>query len=147
MQIRELDLVLHNDGLEIPRLASTLEYFAEMENIPPKTLFRLNLALDELLTNMISYGYPEPRLGRIDVRVRYDGNRVEVRLADDALAFDPFSAPEPDISSGVEDRPIGGLGVHFVRTLMDEVSYCREGLQNVVTIALNLPAAQAVIGR
>jgi serine/threonine-protein kinase RsbW len=148
MQIRELDLLLHNDGLEIPRLASTLEYFAEMGNIPSKALFRLNLALDELLTNVISYGYPEPRLGEIGVRVRYDGNRIEVRLADDALAFDPFSVPEPDTTSNTEDRPIGGLGVHFVRTLMDEVSYCREGRQNVVTIALNVPAAtQAANGR
>jgi anti-sigma regulatory factor (Ser/Thr protein kinase) len=105
MQTRELDLLLHNDGLEIPRLASTLEYFVEMGNIRSKALFRLNLALDELLTNMISYGYPKPRLGRIDVRVRCDGNRVEVRLADDTLAFDPFSASAADISSGVEDRP------------------------------------------
>jgi serine/threonine-protein kinase RsbW len=110
MKIRELDLLLHNDGLEIPRLASTLEYFVETGNIPSKALFHLDLTLDELLTNMTSYGYPEPRLGRIDARVRYDGNRVEVCLADDALAFDPFSASAPDISSGVEDRPMSRWG-------------------------------------
>jgi serine/threonine-protein kinase RsbW len=106
MQTRELDLLLHNDGLEIPRLASTLEYSIEMGNIPSKALFRLNPALDELLTNVTSYGCPEPRLGRIDVRVRYGGNHVEVSLADDALIFDPLSASAPDISSGVEDRPM-----------------------------------------
>jgi serine/threonine-protein kinase RsbW len=148
MQIRELELLLRNDGLEIPRLASTLEYFAEIGNIPSKALFRLNLALDELLTNVISYGYPEARVGEIGVRVRFDGNRIEVRLADDALAFDPFSVPEPDLTSGIDERPVGGLGVHFVRTLMDEVSYCREGQQNIVTIALNVPAAvQAINAR
>jgi serine/threonine-protein kinase RsbW len=147
MLIRELDLLLHNDGLEIPRLASTLEYFAEVGNIPSKALFRLNLALDELLTNVISYGYPEQRVGEIRIRVRFDGSRIEVRLADDALAFDPFSVPDPDVSSGLDERPIGGLGVHFVRTLMDEVSYSREGRENIVIIALNVPAAQAANGR
>jgi serine/threonine-protein kinase RsbW len=147
MLIRELDLLLNNDGLEIPRLASTLEYFAEVGNIPSKALFRLNLALDELLTNVISYGYPEQRVGEIRIRVRFDGNRIEVRLADDALAFDPFSVPDPDISSSLDERPIGGLGVHFVRTLMDEVSYSREGRENIVVIALNVPATQAANGR
>jgi serine/threonine-protein kinase RsbW len=147
MLIRELDLSLDDDGLEIPRLASTLEYFAEVGNIPAKALFRLNLALDELLTNVISYGYPDERAGEIRVRVRFDGSRIEVRLADDALAFDPFSVPEPDLSSSLDDRPIGGLGVHFVRTLMDEVSYRREGRENIVTIALNVPIVQPGNGR
>jgi len=139
MMVREIDLQLRNDGLEIRQLASTLEYIGSLSNIPSKALFRLNLALDELLTNTISYGYPDAREARIDVRLRHTGDKLEVRLADDGVPFDPLTLPDPDTTADIDQRAIGGLGVHLVRTLMDEVTYERESHHNVVTLTLLMP--------
>lgn len=144
MIVRQIDLQLRNDSGEIRQLASALEYLAGLSNIPSKALFRLNLALDELLTNTISYGYPEPREGRISVQLRHSGDRIEIRLADDAIPFDPFSLPPPDLDADIDDRPIGGLGVHLVRTLMDEARYQRDRDENVVTLTLLVPQAAGV---
>ena len=55
-------------------------------------------------------------------------------VSDDGIAFDPLEVPPPDLESSLEDRPVGGLGVHFMLTLMDEVTYRREGDRNVLTM-------------
>jgi len=139
MMVREIDLRLRNDGMEIRQLASTLEYIGGLSNIPSKALFRLNLAIDELLTNTISYGYPDAREAEINVRLRHTGDRLEVRLADDGIPFDPLTLPDPDTTSDLDQRAVGGLGVHLVRTLMDGVTYERDHHQNIVTLTLLMP--------
>ena len=96
--------------------------------------FALNLSLDELLTNTISYGYDDGDSHRIDVAVRMEGSAIVVEISDDAKPFDPADAPQPDTGAMLEDRPIGGLGVHFVRKMMDGFRYSRSGGRNVVTL-------------
>jgi serine/threonine-protein kinase RsbW len=139
MRARGVEFVLRNDNVDVRRLADVIEYMAELFAIPEPQVYRLNLALDELITNIIAYGYPGERAGRIDVEMRRRGDWIDVQLADDAIAFDPFSIAAPDLDTDLEERPIGGLGIHFVRTLIDEVSYRREGDQNVVTLTLLVP--------
>ena len=70
-------------------------------------------------------------------------DRVVVRLIDQAVAFDPFEMSVADTTSALEDRPIGGLGIHFVRTLIDEVSYSRDDDSNVITLTLLFPPQPA----
>lgn len=108
--------------------------FAETHTLPEGARRSLNVALDELLANELSHG----RVGRdacsIVVEVELDQERLIVTLTDDGPPFDPFSQNAPDTTLSVEDRPIGGLGLHLVRELMDEFSYERRDGHNVVVL-------------
>lgn len=143
MLARGIHVVLRSDTHEIRKLADAIEYLAESMQLPPAMVFKLNLALDELITNTIAYGYAEQKDGEIDIEMRRHDDRVVVRLIDQAEAFDPFAAGVADTTSSLEDRKIGGLGIHFVRTLIDEVSYMRDEDRNVITLTLLFPPQPA----
>lgn len=122
-----LTLTLKNSLDEIPKLADAIEVFAEENDVPMATCLHVTLALDELVTNVISYGYDGGAKGDRDIVVELvvkDGE-LTVALEDDGRAFDPTSMPPPDIDADLEDRAIGGLGIHFVRNFMDSVDYNR----------------------
>lgn len=126
-----LDIVLRNDLSEIERLASLLEDFCERQEVPPAASYHLNLVLDELVTNIISYGYgEEPGKREIRIRLWREPAVVRVEIEDDGRAFNPLEVPVPDLDAPLETRPIGGLGVHFLRTLMDGLCYRRENERN-----------------
>ena len=92
------------------------------------------MSVDELLTNTVSYGYDDSDRHRIDMTVRMEGSVLVVELTDDAKPYDSTAAPHPDIDAPIEERSIGGLGVHFVRELMDGFSYRRSDGRNIVTL-------------
>ena len=132
-----LPLTLKNDLSELARIADAIEAHGESRGWPMKWVMNLNISLDELITNTVSYGYPDSddeREIRVTLTEQDDGSLVTV-LEDDGLAFDPFSAaPAPDLEAEVEERPIGGLGVFFVKTLMDEFAYERVDDRNRITL-------------
>ena len=116
---------------ELPGVADAVERLGEEQNWAPDISYAVVLGLEEVATNVVRYSGADEI--EIDVESSDDEIRVEVR--DGGKAFDPFvEAPEPDVEAALEDRTIGGLGVHFVKTLMDEASYSREGGQNRVTM-------------
>lgn len=130
-----LDLRLANDLSEIPRLAETVEGFFDEHGLPPRLAFNFNLALDELLTNVISYAFAPGSAHEIAVRLAIADGVVTAELEDDGPAFDPLTeAKEPVLEGDVDDRPIGGLGVHFVKTMMDHVAYERRDGRNRLTL-------------
>lgn len=100
----------------------------------PEIAFAVNVSVDELLTNTISYGYDDSDGHRIEMTVWMEGSVLVIELSDDAKPYDPTAAPHPDIDAPIEKRPIGGLGVHFVRELMDGFRYRRTDGRNVVTL-------------
>ena len=109
----------------IATLADEMSQWAEEAGVPPKAAAHMNLMLDELITNVVLYGYGEGQPGDIRVEARLAANAMHVVLTDHAPAWDPLQAKAPDLESGIEERAVGGLGVHFVRTLADEVGYER----------------------
>jgi serine phosphatase RsbU (regulator of sigma subunit)/anti-sigma regulatory factor (Ser/Thr protein kinase) len=123
-------------------LAEAVEGFLEREKLPAKLAFQLNLVLDELLTNTINYGFakdPRPPSERhIEVILRRDGKDLVMVLEDDAAAFNPLDAPPPDLDKSLEERRIGGLGIHLVRKTMDELHYERDGRMNRLTLRKHL---------
>lgn len=131
-----LDLRLANDLAEIPRLAEAVEAFFEEHGLPPKLAFNFNLALDELLTNVISYAFEPGTAHEIAVRLAVAGGQVTAELEDDGPAFDPLTqAPAPVLDGDLDDRPVGGLGIHFVKTMMDSVRYERRDGRNRLTLS------------
>jgi anti-sigma regulatory factor (Ser/Thr protein kinase) len=126
----ELAVTLANDLTEIPRLATLVESFFRDHGIDSGFAVNVNLALDEVLTNIISYGYRDASAHTINVTLVLEKDVVKATVEDDACAFDPRTALPPDIESPLEARPLGGLGVHLVRQLMDRIEYVRSNGRN-----------------
>ena len=124
-------------------MAEKIDEFCAARDLPPAVAFAVNLSLDELLTNTINYGCDDGARHRIDVAVRMDGSALVVEITDDARPFDPSEAARPDTDGAIEDRQIGGLGIHFVRETMDGFRYRRSGDRNVVTLTKNVGAGNA----
>ncbi|QFR32553.1 ATP-binding protein [Ancylobacter sp. TS-1] len=143
MADHELDIRLANEIGELGTLAGRLQAFVEAEDIPPTPAYRLLLAADEFFNNAVDYGYPDGRPGEIAIHVCRAGEALEMTFSDDGDPFDPFEAPAPDLDGQIEQRRIGGLGVHLVRTLADSFAYRRENGRNVVTLAFRLAAASS----
>ncbi len=128
----EKHLILHNEIQQIPQLASFLETIAEEKNISQALTMSLNLALEEAVTNVILYAYPEGTDGLVDIEAVLRDDSLEFILSDSGKPFDPTAAPEADITLGVEERQIGGLGIYLVKQIMDSVTYKRENGRNIL---------------
>jgi len=130
-----------NNISELKKLASDIETFAESHQLKPKVIFALNLCLDEVLTNIISYGLKESTEDpKILLELVIDRNHVVATVSDPGVPFNPLQVIEdlPDTSSPIEDRTIGGLGVYFLEQYMDKVEYNRKGNLNVLTLTKNI---------
>ena len=140
MSAPTLILTLKNDLSELARIAQEIEAYGESHGWPVKWIMNLNISLDELITNIVSYGYQDCEEHEIRVTVSDRGGSLMVVLEEDGIAFNPFtSAPEPDLDASIEERRIGGLGVYFVKTLMDEATYERVGNRNRITLIQRPP--------
>jgi anti-sigma regulatory factor (Ser/Thr protein kinase) len=115
--------------------------FAQAHEVPDAARRSVDVALDELLANVVAHGMAGLENGLLSVAGELNQGRLKLTLTDDGPGFDPFAEAEPDTSLSVEDRPIGGLGIQLVRKLMDEVSYERRDGQNVVVLVKNLAEA------
>jgi serine/threonine-protein kinase RsbW len=134
----ELALSLRNDSAEIARLASLVDEFCAAHAVPPHLAAHFNLALDEAISNIIAYGYDDAETHEIAVHIALTHGALTAELVDDGRAFDPREAPRPDLAAPLDERPVGGLGIHFIRRLMDEVDYRREGGRNHLVFAKRL---------
>lgn len=134
-----LEVALAANLEEIGRLAECVEVFGEENELPMKVVFNLNLAFDELITNVISYGLEGAADESITVRLNLIDGVLVAEIEDTGRPFDPFEdAPDPDTESDIADRPIGGLGVHLVKTLIPQVGYRRDAGKNHVTLTYPL---------
>lgn len=136
-----LELSLASDIQEVGRVIDALEEFGAGRGIAPDQSLRFGLALDELITNIISYGLAGRSDGTITLEVEHSGGMLTARLCDNGLPFDPFAAEIEAPSGDIEHRKVGGLGVTLVKKLMDHVDYRRDGGFNHVTLELKLKAA------
>ncbi len=125
-----LQLELKPDSTALVQLASAVERFAEEAGLPLPLAMQLNLVLDELVTNTIDYGFAGREDGYIRIELHGEAGRLRVDLQDNGVPFDPTAVPPPDLESDLEQRRVGGLGLHFVRELMERVEYCHEAGEN-----------------
>lgn len=127
-------IVLSNDLKELERLGAFLSSLSGTMDMDDQTLFQVNLVCDELVTNIILYGYPpeEARMHtiRIDMGLVPDG--WELRITDRGVPFNPLLKSSPRVDLSVEDRSIGGLGIHFVKQVMNDIVYERLNEENIL---------------
>jgi anti-sigma regulatory factor (Ser/Thr protein kinase) len=127
-----LELILQNRPEEKQRLLSALEEFSEQHHLSPVAVQAADLALEEHLTNVMAYAYEDAAPHDIRIRLGVENQWLQIEIEDDGVAYDPLSRPPVDTSLPLEEKPIGGLGVHLIRSLMDEVDYRREAGRNIL---------------
>ncbi|MBI3784037.1 MAG: SpoIIE family protein phosphatase [Deltaproteobacteria bacterium] len=130
-----MTITLRNDLSELARVAALIDEFGEAHGVPAHAVFECNLALDEVLTNIISHGYGDEATHEIIARCHLGDGTWRFEIEDDARPFNPLSAAAPDLQQPFEERPIGGLGIHIVRRVMDELEYKREHDKNVLVMS------------
>jgi len=127
-------LILKNNLDEISRIHAFLQESGSAFSFSREEIFALTLALDEMVTNIISYGYDDDREHDIVVTLSVEGNEIRLVLDDDGIAFDPLVRDEPELDIPLEERKIGGLGIHLVRSFMDGISYSRVEGHNLLLL-------------
>jgi sigma-B regulation protein RsbU (phosphoserine phosphatase) len=133
-----LEIRFHNRLSELDRLGQTLSEFSQQHGLAAKVTRDLNIALEEILTNIISYGYTDDREHVIRVRLDVQPGEVKAEVEDDGQPFNPLEASEVDTAKPLEERTIGGLGIHLVRKLMDGLEYQRQEGKNLFRMKKNL---------
>lgn len=129
-----LSLTVKTQAEELARITAAVEDFGEQEEWPPDLVFRVNLALEELGMNIMNHGHDEG-LHKFDITLISEDDTLTIEIVDDGRPFDPLhDAKQPDVGAAIEDRPIGGLGIYFVREMMDEMHYRREDGKNHLTL-------------
>jgi serine/threonine-protein kinase RsbW len=123
---------------ELTRLESFLEVLGEEWEIPMQVVLSLNLALEEALTNIISYGYDDTNEHFIDICFYRIGKAIGITIIDDGHEYDPTSKEDPDITLTADDRPVGGLGIFLIRKIMDKIEYERIKNKNYFTLTKNI---------
>ncbi|MEI2740851.1 MAG: ATP-binding protein [Candidatus Competibacter sp.] len=137
-----LEINVSGESTAIIEAKDAIEAFCARRRLPQRVALSLSLAVDELLANVLNHGGAETGAAPdIRLRVRLEKAQLITELSDSGRPFNPLDAPPPELDLDLDDKPIGGLGIHLVRQLMDEVQYCREGARNRVTLRQRLSEA------
>ena len=117
------------------QVTETLDQFVAAERIPEGIAWRVRVALDEIVANLVAHTMPDRPGGppAFDLWLRVDSGVVQITIADDGPPFNPLLHPDPDVTSPLEVRKPGGLGIALVKSLMDDVQYERTD-RNVLTL-------------
>jgi serine/threonine-protein kinase RsbW len=121
---------LANDLSEIHRLADEVNAFCDKHSLDSRAAMHLNLVLEEIFTNVVTYAYDNDGDHVVHIRLEAAPEGIEGEVIDGGRPFNPLKVPPPDVESHLEDRRLGGLGVHFLRTLMTDLSYERRRGKN-----------------
>jgi len=131
-------VVLTSERAEIARSATWLEAFCSQCGLCEDDLYDLQLFLDEMVSNIIRHGHGDDPGHHIHIDLTIAGTLATIRITDKAPPFDPTEAPPPNFDLPIEERPIGGLGVHIVKSMADSMVYERVADTNVLTITKTL---------
>ncbi|MFM1769569.1 MAG: hypothetical protein RJA22_2098 [Verrucomicrobiota bacterium] len=135
-----LHLTLRNRFEDIPPANEAISQWMESAEAPPAADYLANLALEELVTNCVKYGYDDSAEHLIQVTLSLQDGELAMTVIDDGRAFNPLDLPPPDTTLAIEDRPIGGLGIHMLRQMSDRMEYERRDGKNHVTLRKRWPA-------
>jgi len=138
LQAVRLECTISNRLEELARVGQAFDAFAGNNQVRDEVRRKVNMVLDELLSNIVNYAFPDGEEHEIHLVVDLAGPRLALRITDDGAPFNPFGTKAPDTNLSVEEREIGGLGIHLVRNTMDEFEYERHVNQNVVTLVKHL---------
>ena len=125
---------LSADLREVDRLNRVIRQFGDLHEVPSRVLYAVNLALDEVVTNVVRHAFKDAKEQEVIARVTATPSEVTTEVSDTGRAFNPLDVPPPNLDAPLSERTLGGLGIHLVRSLMDSIEYRRDGEKNVLTM-------------
>lgn len=141
MKNAEVKLTVKNRIEDLLRVNSIFESFATQHDIGGKLRYHLLVSIEEILTNIIKYGFDEQGVHPIHITFRNDSGAIEMEFEDRGREFNPLEVGEPDIDTPIEDRQLGGLGIHLVKNMVDVAQYRRVGDRNILLLRKTRQAA------
>lgn len=134
MADKSISFEIKNSLAELCGLHQKLEQFGKDIGLASRVLFIIELVLEEVCTNIITYGYADSGEHWIHIDLQYQNDVLLMQVEDDGIPFNPAAAEGPDLESALERRKIGGLGIHLMKTFMNEIDYRRKEDKNILTI-------------
>ncbi len=125
---------IENNISEIAKVVEWIEGIKEKLDFPMKLVFDITLSLDEILTNIISYGFDDSNRHIIGISYEYNFGILELTIIDDGKVFNPLESNAPDLDLDIDDMEIGGLGIMLVKEKMDNVLYSRKNERNILIL-------------
>ena len=135
MNSNKISFKIENKLSELNGLCRQVEAFAKKQALSPKDIFEIHLCMEEHFTNIISHGYTDSEKHFIEITLSVEDEKFMVRIEDDGIAFNPTKIAAPDFRCPLEERKIGGLGVHLTKHFMDTMAYQRRDNKNVLVMA------------
>ena len=142
--IRSVDLEIHNDLSEIAVVRDALDRLGSELEVPSRALMQLQVALDEIVSNVVKYSWPDDGKHEVFVRITVRTTSVVLDIFDDGRPFDPRTAPEPNPPSNGQRRRPGGVGIHMTKKLVDDLAYERIDGRNHTSLTKNCAVGAAL---
>lgn len=136
--LKVLQLSMQNSPNDLVQMMRQANGFLESHCLPSRILYRANLVLEEVLTNIIKYAFNDSSVHEIGVLLTLREEGLFIEIIDDGREFDPLAMPAPEIKDSILDANEGGLGVHLVRKTVDSMSYRRQASRNILSMVLGL---------
>jgi len=138
MKRGNISFKLRNSPAELDGCCRQLEAFTQSLGLSKKTILTITLCIEECIANIISHGYQDNEEHWIEITLTSEERKFMVCIEDDAVPYNPIETATPDLESKLEERKIGGLGVHLMKHFMDHISYQRRGNKNVLVMTKNI---------
>jgi len=138
MNENRLSITLINKISEVSRLAEIIELFSKSNKLAHSSIFEINLVLDEIVANIIMHGYVDANEHVIEITIFLNENIFIAEISDDGIEFDPLKSTKDDRAASLEEKGIGGLGIHIIKKYVDKVDYKRVGNKNILMIKKNI---------
>ncbi len=134
MAVDHKTVPIKNDYAEIERLQGIVSEFCTDRGMPADVLFHVNVVLDEMITNVISYAWDDESDHQFNISIKMKQDLFTAVIEDDGKPFNPLLSEKVDVTQALEDKPIGGLGIHLARTMMDCLEYKYQKNKNILII-------------
>ena len=127
--------IISNDFPSLGGLMESATEFLESRGVDAQAVYRIDLGLEEMVTNIIKYGYDTPGSYKIEIRLDVGAEEVTATIIDDGHDFNPVLQERKPQAENLDDREIGGLGIHLIKKLLDRMEYRREEGRNILVLA------------
>jgi anti-sigma regulatory factor (Ser/Thr protein kinase) len=134
-------LLMRNRVSDLIELTNKADEFMQSHHLPLEITYKVNLILEEALTNIIKYAYKDTLAHDIRIEITLKEHELIIELQDDGEEFDPIAAPPPKSPDSISESPVGGLGIHLVKQMADGVEYQRHQGRNILTTRIMLSPA------
>lgn len=128
--MNKLSIILKNESAELQKVSREAEVFLGKNGVPEEGVFTVLIVLEEMLSNVIKYAFKDSASHEISLEISFEREKLEISIEDDGSEFNPLSVPEKKTDIPLHEREIGGLGIHLVKNMVQNMSYCRKNGKN-----------------